>query len=615
MRLCCCMFAAGNMRKMSFITIIVSTLILIETATSLKDCRKKAKYRTIDGSCNNLRNPTWGKSDTKLRRLTDKDGYPMVAYEDGISLPRGYPNKLPNPRTLSNLVSDSALGPKNQNDRTRTGEAMCFGQLIAHDVIETAAPSDVDCCNKMDPHFGNIDVCFPFDVPSGDSCFPPSCKNFVRAKAATKNQYSPAYREQVNLITSYIDCSFLYGSTKSIAESVRQPNSFLMKIDPGNLLPTTSGGGCLKDTPKVRCPFAGDSRSVEVPYLSLNHLLFVREHNRLSTRLRKLNWCWSNEKVFQETRRIIIAQVQHIVYNQFLPVVLDKRTMRKFKLFSKKWGYDNVYNDQIDASVFSSFSGAAARYGHSQIMPDVSELKDDYTTVITHKLEDTFLNPYLWQQRYGSKVKDLTRSIPQTQTQKIDNFVVDAIRNKLFSNKNPPGTDLFARNIQRGREKGLPAYNEWRDYCGLGKYEYFYQFGEFGSALASVYKSVDDVDLIVGGLLEKGICGSVGPTFACILGIQYSRFKVGDRFWYESDDPQFAFSKAQLNSIKKATSLSKIWCTNFGIELIQKNIFKRPFKYNRLRRCKTLQDINLSLWKDHDCYGWSYYLHYGKHVQ
>lgn len=57
----------------------------------------------------------------------------------GKSLPRGYPNKLPNPRTVSNLVSDSALGPRNQYDRWRTGEVMCFGQLIAHDYIETAA--------------------------------------------------------------------------------------------------------------------------------------------------------------------------------------------------------------------------------------------------------------------------------------------------------------------------------------------------------------------------------------------------------------------------------------------------------------------------------------------
>lgn len=67
-------------------------------------------------------------------------------------------------------------------------------------------------------------------------------------------------------------------------------------------------------------------------------------------------------------------------------------------------------------------------------------------------------------------------------------FFVDAVRNKLFSNKIPPGSDLFARNIQRGREEGLPAYNEWRNYCGLRKFRYFHEFGYFGSALSSLYK-------------------------------------------------------------------------------------------------------------------------------
>ncbi|VDI68298.1 Hypothetical predicted protein [Mytilus galloprovincialis] len=601
------MFAAGKMAKTVFITIIVSSLIFIATAQSPIACPKNARYRTIDGSCNNLKNPTWGKCDITLRRLTDHRGHPMVAYEDGKSLPRGYPNKLPNPRTVSNLVSDSALGPRNQYDRWRTGEVMCFGQLIAHDYIETAPAAAVNCCNNKDPHFGNIDVCFPFNIPAGDSSFPPSCKNFVRSKAAPKNQHSPPYREQVNLITSYIDASFLYGSRKGVAVAVRVPNSFLMKVDRGNILPSIAGGGCLKDTPNVRCPFAGDSRSVVVPYLSLNHLLYVREHNRLSTRLKKLNSCWSNEKVFEETRRIIIAQLQHIVYNHFLPAVLDKHTMRKFHLYSRRWGYNNVYNDRVDASIFSSFSGAAARYGHSQIMPDASELKNDFSTVITHKLEDTYFNPYLMQQHYGSNIKDLTRWIATKQSQKVDTFFVDAVRNKLFSNRNPPGSDLFARNIQRGREEGLPAYNEWRNYCGLRKFRYFHEFGYFGSRLSSVYKSVNDVDLIVGALLEKGRRGSVGPTFACILGIQYHRLKVGDRYWYESHDRRFAFTQAQLNSIKRSTSLSKIWCTNFGIEYIQKNIFKIPRRSNKLRHCKRIRDINLYLWKDHSCASSSYH--------
>ena len=54
--------------------------------------------------------------------------------------------------------------------------------------------------------------------------------------------------------------------------------------------------------------------------------------------------------------------------------------------------------------------------------------------------------------------------------------------------------------------------------------------------LGQVYKSVDDIDLYVGGLAEIGTLGDgiVGPTMACLIAENFNKLKYGDRFFYES---------------------------------------------------------------------------------
>ena len=64
--------------------------------------------------------------------------------------------------------------------------------------------------------------------------------------------------------------------------------------------------------------------------------------------------------------------------------------------------------------------------------------------------------------------------------------------------------------------------------------------------------------LPAGGLAETPLHGGlVGPTFACVIGIQFRNLRKCDRFWYESGNPLIRFTESQLAEVRKIT-LAKV---------------------------------------------------------
>ena len=103
------------------------------------------------------------------------------------------------------------------------------------------------------------------------------------------------------------------------------------------------------------------------------HTVWLREHNRLAVELHKLYPYWQDEKLYQEARRILIAEMQHITYNEWLPIILGRAYMRNNGLvllddgYSAEYFAEGILLGQYDPRVANEFATAAFRFGHSLI--------------------------------------------------------------------------------------------------------------------------------------------------------------------------------------------------------------------------------------------------------
>ena len=113
------------------------------------------------------------------------------------------------------------------------------------------------------------------------------------------------------------------------------------------------------------------------------------------------------------------------------------------------------------------------------------------------------------------------------------------------------------------------------------------------SRLKKVYRSVEDVDLFVGGFLEDAHEDSmIGPVFKCIIGDQFARLKKGDRLFYDlGTDENTRFTEIQLQEIRKV-SLGRILCENTELGSIQPFPLKMPInEINSKRSCEELMSF------------------------
>lgn len=164
----------------------------------------------------------------------------------------------------------------------------------------------------------------------------------------------------------------------------------------------------------------GDRRVNQQPALVSLQTIWHREHNRIAKNLKRVNADWDDETLFQESRKIVGAMIQHITYHQYLQEILGNEIMNRFDLKPKSSGYFTGYNAKFKPMIRNVFSAAAFRFGHSMINDQLSyHPTKTFSTNIMSDLRNIILRPD-WIYRKDGGVGAVTKGLYETNAQSVD---------------------------------------------------------------------------------------------------------------------------------------------------------------------------------------------------
>ena len=225
---------------------------------------------------------------------------------------------------------------------------------------------------------------------------------------------------------------------------------------------------------------AGDVRAIEQPGLASLHSLFVNEHNRIVRELKnhtklksilKVNGnnaeqIEADEMLYQEARKLIGAEIQNFVYGEFLPLVLGSVIMEQYGLTLKE---TSTYNATANPTIRNEFATVAFRFGHS-LIPSIFQRPPVHSVHARWALDDNFFKFeefVLGSDNSGNAWMDSISGAMNQASPALDTSITPLATDFLFCGENCHlpggfGQDLAARNIQRGRDHGIPSYSDMR---------------------------------------------------------------------------------------------------------------------------------------------------------
>src|SRR5438132_478345 len=440
--------------------------------------------RSLDGSGNNALHPDWGQAGTQYLRVAPAN------YADGVAQMVGDPP--------TRYVSNRTFNDLGQNLFSENGTSQwgwVWGQFMDHDLgLRDETPAE------------HAPIAFDSGGPLEQFTNDFGAIDFSRTPAAQGTGILST-RQQINTISSYIDGSGVYGVTDARLDWLREgpvdgnsSNNAARLMLPDNYLPRADARGNPNTAPPmdlmgplVGSPssaiVAGDVRANENIALTATHTLFAREHNRIVAALPAF---LPEENKFQIARRIVGAELQFITYNEFLP-----------SLGVALAPYQG-YNPTVNAGLGNEFAAVGYR-AHSMIHGefDVTVAAGTYTpsqldlfrsegitveeagaqVTLVIPLTVAFGNPQLLE---DAGLGPVLSALGTEREYKNDEQIDNSLRSVLFQVPKPgipdPSVcgspvinpdcftgvqDLGAIDVERGRDHGMPSYNDLRRAYGL----------------------------------------------------------------------------------------------------------------------------------------------------
>ncbi|WP_138933513.1 peroxidase family protein [Roseovarius arcticus] len=297
---------------------------------------------------------------------------------------------------------------------------------------------------------------------------------------------------------------------------------------------------------------------------------------------------WDGERIFQAARFATEMQYQHLVFEEF---------GRKLHPNIDPFVFNAVTD--INPSIFAEFASVVYRFGHSMLTENMPRVMVDEVTgnVSTDNmgLVSAFLNPIVFDNDGAMSADAAAAAVILGMTSErgsqIDEFIVPALRSNLLGLP----LDLAAINIARGRDTGMPSFNDARaelyqqtNSVWLKPYENWVElasnlktpmtvvnliaaYGTHATILAATTleekrdaafdlvfgggavsdadrfdyllgrngwtsdsNGLNSIDLWVGGLSERimPFGGMLGSTFTAVFEAQMEALQDGDRFYY-----------------------------------------------------------------------------------